>query len=326
MSYIITKNMHILLNWKQILIHLCVARSLVVYASDHISWTLSVQFPTPIHSAAIGVNKNRSLIYTFGGYNGSSSSGNYPTVPYIYQFNGTHFKNIGSIPRIYGFHCFTQCSSTINDVIYFATDSKLLRYNTTSLNFESTLTIPFVDDHSNNWCLTSNNTHLFILESENCSSTSCINLQIYNIQSNSWYPQTKITRYTKVITAAGCGYYDGVVYGFGGEIFDQGDYSPKTNLVMTYNFSRNEWSILSQLKLNAEGKWNRVISPNSDGIFYILQGWGSSVDIFDANKMIITSQTHRLNGTHYMMTEFINEQIYVIGGICQSGTAQLTQM
>ena len=276
---------------------------------DAITWTSSTPLPQDIQDAACGTNKDHSLMYIIGG---GTNNGALKT---IYQFDGEQYKLLNqslSAELLYNEEVPGQFNTVIDDVIYFVYKNfQIGGFNATSTTIlQNNVSLP-IQNYNCMTCLTSNNTHLFYL---NTINNDCANMAIwtYNIKSQQWLNKngTIIKISMNYDGSAGhCIYYNRSIYIF----------LSASNAIGKYDFQTNRISNAGQMGDFSMGRM--IIMPHNDGTVYIIGGRSLQYDeshetvyIFYANTQG-TSLSSYLNRPKSIGTVgYMNERIYVMGG------------
>eukprot|EP01084_Bolivina_argentea_P178103 307896_1 len=293
----------------------CLVGSIV--CAYELSFLPSIPLPTPIANdwgSTAGSNDNYTKLYLFEQRVQGS----------IYEFDGYNYTLIDSSPYQFLF------STTIKDLIYLLTGNEIIcEYNTTSLS-QSYISSYKQQTGIFSACMTSNETHLFVLVFNETSAPYSLKLQVYNIEKHLW-TSTPLTSWRGDLPSSSCMYYNHNLFLFGRFCQYRDDCASAENMILIYNDISGSLSLSPYRTTNYYSRGARVIMPKNDGIIYYMGGSGSNwdtyytnVDILDADTGKVTSGGSLLQGRMWFNVGFMKGQMYVMGG-CTSDCFNFNQ-
>ena len=285
----------------------------------------NTKLPAPLSEACGGTDKKHSSIYLLGGFTDKQ------LITTISQFNGTEFTPEGYLPNYIQSACFGQMSVSIpsRDTTYFLDYNyyHIVEYNMADGSFSKLIPTPYNYNTTFSWghpCITSNDTHIFLIGTANCTNIDiCNNLFIYNIDDDTWNMDINVIGAGFFIRNSACGYYNHTLYSFNGYFCDNQDISlcvnqsvDASNIILYYDF--NTWWTLPQDTTKLYDA--QAISPNDDEIFYILAGRNNdnnatnNVFMFNASNQAWREDSPLAYAVDSGTIGFINGRVYILGG------------
>ena len=292
----------------------------------------NISLPTNLSRVAYGIYKNN--LYLFGGKTGSGTVGhNTKRIYKGWTLDDTVYWDLLNItiPDDIDIACDGQCSVVVNDSIYIITpctsnyqQNIVYKFNFTSQNWTN-INNSLIHAVTCAACVTSNNTHIFVLGGDNINYN---NNQIYSISEDKWYMYGNLSNDTSGLPwyFGSCVYHHNTqkIYLFGGQ-WAEASYSKS---IHSYDIFTGKWtksqSMLSVYRAGA-------LAITYDDRMYIIGGFGGTqttprqyytiVDIYDPEQDTITNGTE-LNHQRALAIGFINNsRIYVLGGEYQQNSA-----
>eukprot|EP01084_Bolivina_argentea_P173923 301270_1 len=264
-----------------------------VQTLNSLQWSDSIPMPEALTAAAIGSDKNYETVFIF------PESTNYSYIfdgtKYIKSMNKDNVWNCGNLQTTTN-----QRSTTIDEMIYQICEGYIppfiMFYNTTIEQYSKfEIKIPMeTDDYLHGACITSNITHLFIFGGNYASDFFDYNLlRIYDISKRTWPLVSRTNQPYLQVGWASCGYYNNVVYMFGGQYCEPGcHHAWFSDSIVKYDTIKGIWTYSNAtLTANKTSTW----AINDDGIFYIIGGLNenttNSVDLYFVNNDTVKSDT-----------------------------------
>eukprot|EP01084_Bolivina_argentea_P241034 404748_1 len=274
--------------------------------SFHIS---GAALPIPSYNMQAAFNNLTSTVYLLGGlssppdaiYNNLIYKRNIETDATLWKTNDTGATI---------FACSIQCSAQIEYLsyiigAYFGANTVNTIFNVSSGQFISTQSIEPMKHIANQGCITTNNSHIFMIggcqPDASCKSYSNY-IQIYDIYLNKWTDDIQIN---VSFWGQACSLIDNIIYIFGGH---SGSWS---KAIYKYNVLSKEWSFIGNLP-NPLGFANAIYYSNDNNIYIHA---GHKVIVFNVVKEQIIYEETTVIGVAEAPILLTNDRLMIFGGI-----------
>eukprot|EP01084_Bolivina_argentea_P170733 295856_1 len=272
---------------------------------------------------------NGTVMYLFGGYDGSASSGTTAVYKWNSNIENSNFTLLSTTAPM-AFTVGGKSTTTINNrYIYIMGITKTNAYpknyvwvfDTVLESFDSTsVTLPTGVLHT---CSVTNddNSKIYVLGGQTDHSPGIITdiVQVYNVNGNYW---SNVQNMPIVAHAHGCVYFNESIYSFGANTQDTvGGTTYATKYILYYDVVSDSWQQLTE-QLSVIYSRTTAMLLESYNLIIVLSNTGGICDIFNPTNNQIIGNTTFVYTRLYGAFGWINNELYAMVGTLYPWTPQ----